>query len=371
MSQILKFNDHRFVANRDIVPDHRNHHVTPIVQPRTYDAEPETDSFFGLVSAGGSQLVHVSRTEDELQRLGCFQSSWDEVYVTEFLQDKLDALSEDHDCWLKKGVAGLKVSLERNVTATLILDITLPACPVNITSAGNTFSIDFSTETYKVNGVSAFDLVLLTSIHLACMTLAFFVVYPIILVFSSAIVLCELIDRPLYQKRIEKWQATLYLVFFIPLLVAGMACGIAGMGTSNHFRTEHGIIGLATVILATIAVCLYFVEKRIGGWVFMHGRWHWTRKIISYVDMFVCQTILLVSGFALPDGIDDFGVMSLCGTNMISTSLAFSIGMIVAFIWNGAMAAMAVQWWLVRRASPDQPQSRIKMWVLKIFRQPS
>ncbi|RYP05398.1 hypothetical protein DL764_003823 [Monosporascus ibericus] len=273
MGQILKFNEHRAVANRDIFPDRRNHHVPPIVQSRTYDAGPKTDGSFGLVSTRGPHLIHVSRIEDELQRPDCFQSSSDEAYVTEFLQDQLDALSEDHNCWLQKGVAGLKASLETNAMASPILNLTLPACPVNITSAGNTFSIDFPTETYQ-------------------------------------------------------------------------------------------IIGLATVILATITVCLYFVEKRIG-------RWHRTRKIVGYVDMFFCQAILLISGFALPGGIEDFGVMSLCGTNMISTSLAFSIGMIVAFIWNGAVAAMAVEWWLVRRASPDQPQSKIKMWMLKFFRQTS
>jgi hypothetical protein len=77
------------------------------------------------------------------------------------------------------------------------------------------------------------------------MTLAFFVVYPIILVFSAAIVLCGLIDRPLYKRRIEKWQAILHLVFFIPLVVAGMACGVVGMGTSDHFRTEHGVSSMS------------------------------------------------------------------------------------------------------------------------------
>jgi hypothetical protein len=87
------------------------------------------------------------------------------------------------------------------------------------------------------------------------------------------------------------------------------------------------------------------------------------------MDVFFCQAVLLLSGFALPDGIDDFGVMTLCGTSMISTSLAFSLGMIVAFIWNGVMAAMAVQWWLGRRAGPDGPQSKIQMWMLRILRQ--
>lgn len=100
----------------------------------------------------------------------------------------------------------------------------------------------------------------------------------------------------------------------------------------------------------------------------MDRRWYRIRKIIRYVDMFICQAVLLISGFALPDGIDDFGVMTLCGTSIISTSLSFSVGMMIGFIWNSAMAAMTLQWWLVHRAKMDKSQSKIRLWASRIFR---
>jgi hypothetical protein len=165
MSQILNPHDHKVVTNHTVVPNTLKHHVPPVLQPRALEAEPGIDSAFGLASTPSSQLVHVSRTEDEFQRPDCFQNSSDLLYVIEFLQDTLDSLSSDHHCWLTKGVGGLKDLLERNVTAQPGLEGTLPVCPVNITSAGNTFSIDFSTEKYQVNGVSQSNLVLLTGIH--------------------------------------------------------------------------------------------------------------------------------------------------------------------------------------------------------------
>lgn len=107
--------------------------------------------------------------------------------------------------------------------------------------------------------MSKFSLILMTSIHcklmprhelniadqekVGCMTLAFFFVYPTILVFSSIIVLCELIERPELKTRIEKWQIVFHVVFFLPLVVIGMVCGVVGMGLSDHFRTEHKVSG--------------------------------------------------------------------------------------------------------------------------------
>jgi threonine/homoserine/homoserine lactone efflux protein len=79
----------------------------------------------------------------------------------------------------------------------------------------------------------------------AAMTLAFFFVYPTILTFSTLIALGELIERPLFKPRIEKWQKILFCVFFLPLLAVGMLCGLTGMGSSDHFRTEHGVGGMS------------------------------------------------------------------------------------------------------------------------------
>ncbi|KAH7008920.1 hypothetical protein EDB80DRAFT_574556 [Ilyonectria destructans] len=341
--------------------------MVPAAQPDTSDAEPRTDTP-GLLSIRSSQWPHVPRSEDELDGLDCFRSPFNELYVTDFLQKKIDAVTGNSNCWLKKGVAGLKDLLETNITASQIAGLSIPTCPVNITSSGNTYSIDFPKDTYHVNTVSEFVLILMTSIHLGCMTLAFFVIYPIILVLSSMIVLCELIERPLLKTRIEKWQIILYVVFFLPFVAIGMACGVVGMGLSDHFRTEHGIIGLVTVVLSTFAMGLYFIERRFRSWRFMDRRWYRIRKIIRYFDIFLCQAVLLISGFALPDGIDDFGVMTLCGTSIISTSLSFSVGMMVGFIWNSAMAAMTLQWWLVNRAKLDQRQSKLRLWTSRVFR---
>ncbi|KAH6988169.1 hypothetical protein BKA56DRAFT_515863 [Ilyonectria sp. MPI-CAGE-AT-0026] len=320
------------------------------------------------MSIRSSQWLHVPRSEDERDGLDCFRSPFNELYVTDFLQKKIDAVTGNSNCWLKKGVAGLKDLLETNISASQIAGLSVPTCPVNITSSGNTYSIDFPKNTYHVNTVSEFLLILMTSIHLGCMTLAFFVVYPIILVLSSLIVLCELIERPLLKTRIEKWQIILYVVFFLPFVAIGMACGVVGMGLSDHFRTEHGIIGLVTVVLSTFAIGLYFIERRFRSWRYMDRRWYRIRKMIRYFDIFLCQAVLLISGFALPDGIDDFGVMTLCGTSIISTSLSFSVGMMVGFIWNSAMAAMTLQWWLVNRAKLDKRQSRLRLWTSRVFR---
>lgn len=244
-----------FVARTDFVPVNQNHERVPAAQPDTSHAEPQTDTP-GLLSIRSSQWPHVPRSEDELDGLDCFRSPFNELYVTDFLQKKIDAVTGNSNCWLKKGVAGLKDLLETNITASQIAGLSVPTCPVNITSSGNTYSIDFPKNTYHVNAVSEFVLVLMTSIHckliprlrlnmpdqtVGCMTLAFFVVYPIILVLSSLIDLCELIERPLLKTRIEKWQIILYVVFFLPLVAIGMACGVVGMGLSDHFRTEHGV----------------------------------------------------------------------------------------------------------------------------------
>ncbi|KAH7137358.1 hypothetical protein B0J13DRAFT_639716 [Dactylonectria estremocensis] len=367
LAQNPDFSHSGLVVKTDIVPVNQNHETVPAARPDTSHTEPQTDTP-GLLSTRSSQWVHVLGSEEERDQLDCFGGPWNELYITDFLQEKIDVLTGKSNCWLKKGVAGLKELLERNITQIQVPGLSVPTCPVNITSSGNTYSIDFSKNTYHVNTVSKFVFILMTSIHLGCMTLAFFLVYPIILVLSSMMVLCELIERPLLKTRIEKWQFVLHVVFFLPLIVIGMVCGVVGMGLSDHFRTQHGIIGLATVVLATLAIGLYFIERRFRAWRFMDRRWYRIRKIIRYADIFLCQAVLLVSGFALPDGIDDFGVMSLCGTSIISTSLSFSIGMIVGFIWNCAMAAMTLQWWLVNRAKLEKRQNKISLWASRIFR---
>ncbi|TXC02440.1 hypothetical protein FocTR4_00014782 [Fusarium oxysporum f. sp. cubense] len=321
-----------------------------------------------IESLSRSREFNVPRSDEESRRQYCFGTTQNQLYVTDFLQSNLDILTGHSTCWLNRGVAGLRTSLERNLTSTRPSGMQVPKCPINITSSGNTYLINFTKNSYHVNTISKPLLIILTGIHVAAMTLAFFFVYPTILIFSTLIALGELIERPLFKARIEKWQKILFCVFFLPLLAIGMLCGLAGMGSSDHFRTEHGIIGLVTAVLATLAVGAYLIENSLRPKVSMNRKWRRVHMMVNYTDIFLCQAVLMLSGFALPDGIDDFQVMSLCGTRHISTSLSFSVGMMVAFIWNSAMAAMTLQWWLVRRASEDKPPGKMWLLVSRIFR---
>ncbi|EXA32984.1 hypothetical protein FOVG_15793 [Fusarium oxysporum f. sp. pisi HDV247] len=339
-----------------------------------------------IESLSRSREFSVPRSDEESRRQYCFGTTQNQLYVTDFLQSNLDILAGHSTCWLDRGVAGLRTSLERNLTSTHPSGMQVPKCPINITSSGNTYLIDFTKNSYHVNTISKSLLIILTGTHVAAMTLAFFFVYPTILIFSTLIALGELIERPLFKARIEKWQKILFCVFFLPLLAIGMLCGLAGMGSSDHFRTEHGvsgmsyvhssadhlsilqIIGLVTAVLATLAVGAYLIENSLRPKISMNRKWRRVHMMVNYTDIFLCQAVLMLSGFALPDGIDDFQVMSLCGTRHISTSLSFSVGMMVAFIWNSAMAAMTLQWWLVRRASEDKPPGKMWLLVSRIFR---
>ncbi|KAM0262619.1 hypothetical protein ACHAQJ_001664 [Trichoderma viride] len=107
------------------------------------------------------------------------------------------------------------------------------------------------------------------------------------------------------------------------------------------------IIGLITVSLTVVDMILYFVEQWMSARVPADSR---ILQIVHYGDVALCQIILLISGFALSNGIDDLAVMSLCDTSVLSMSWVFSLGTILVFIWNGAMAAMTVQWFLGRRS---------------------
>ncbi|KAL3299981.1 bzip transcription factor [Colletotrichum asianum] len=310
-----------------------------------------------------------------IQKGDCVFSAWDELYITDFLQEQLGYLSTSDHCWIIKGVRGLQELLRRNITANPLNNVTIPTCvSLNITSKGNSFSIDFSTNSYEVNGVAEDTFVLLTYVHLVCMTAAFFLAYPIILVLASTPSLCIMIDRPLQEPtkaKIDRWQIIFQTFVFAPLMIGGLVTGIIGMGTSDHARTEHGIVGYITIGLAAIVVPLYLYQRRLSSRPDLTFYMYRRMKFINALDFIVCQAILVISGFALPDGIDDFGVMTLCGTNTISTSLIFSLGMIVSFVWNCAMATMTVQWLLSQRLQGGTFRDRAPPWMLKVLRKRS
>ncbi|KAL0778504.1 hypothetical protein CaCOL14_006157 [Colletotrichum acutatum] len=337
---------------------------------------PATALPFGLTISRDVDGSKAARDDDEERRRSPrAENSTKEHILFPISSHHFNDLSTTDHCWIIKGVAGLHELLQRNITANPLLNVTIPTCiQLNVTSKGNAFSIDFSDDSYKVNGVDEDDFVLLTYVHLVCMTAAFFFCYPVILVLASAPNLCIMIDRALQEptkRKMERWQTIFTVLLFAPLSIAGLVTGIVAMGTSDHARTEHGIIGYITIGLAAISVPLYLYQKRLSSRPDLTFYMYRRLKFFNALDFLVCQAILLISGFALPDGIDDFGIMTICGTNTLSSSLLFSLGMIVSFVWNCAMATMTVQWLLERRVRGGSLRDRAPPWMLKILRKRS
>ncbi|KAK1993449.1 hypothetical protein LX36DRAFT_252611 [Colletotrichum falcatum] len=323
-------------------------------------------------AAGVTQRRQTNDTTGVPAQQDCPFSAFDEFYITDFLQEKFQDLSTSDHCWIIKGVPGLKELLHRNISANPVLNVTIPTCvTLNVTSSGNTFAIDFSDNSYTVNGVDENDFVLLTYIHLVAMTVAFFLAYPVILVLAATPSLCIMIDRPLQEptkRKVELWQTIFTIAIFAPLSIVGLVTGIIAMGDADHARTSHGITGYVTVSLAAISVPLYLYQRRLASRPDITFYMYRRLKFINALDFLVCQSILLISGFALPDGIDDFGIMTICGTNEVSSSLVFSLGMVVSLLWNCAMATMTVQWLLERRIRGGSFRDRAPPWMLKFLR---
>ncbi|KAF5660873.1 hypothetical protein FHETE_8724 [Fusarium heterosporum] len=277
-------------------------------------------------------------------------------YVTQVLKNQVSKLHSRETCWHQSGVAGLVASLHANLSESQTWNsswnvTTATQGVYNFNSTGNLFAVNLQTKEFSINGIDKDTFITLSYIHALCMIIAFFLVYPIILLMESTTVLCDLINRPVAKHKVRKWESALRAAVFTPLVIAGLVSGIIGMGSSDHYRTEHGIIGLITVVFAAFTAIIYFYTFFFDSWMrrtVLRMRW---LQNLHYFDMFVCQVILMLSGFALTDGFDDLSIMGLCYIQ-ISTAWAVSLGMIAAFVWNSAMVLMTAQWFLVRRARP-------------------
>ncbi|KAM0318812.1 hypothetical protein ACHAPQ_010567 [Fusarium lateritium] len=105
---------------------------------------------------------------------------------------------------------------------------------------------------------------------------------------GSTTVLCDLVNRPIAKHKVRKWESALRAFVFTPLVIAGLVSGILGMGSSDHFSTEHGVIGLITVVFAGFTALLYFYTF-FDSWMRRTAlRMRWLQNI-HYFDMFVCQ----------------------------------------------------------------------------------
>ncbi|KAH6844638.1 hypothetical protein B0I37DRAFT_377939 [Chaetomium sp. MPI-CAGE-AT-0009] len=275
--------------------------------------------------------------------------------VLRFLQQRIDNMGSQIECQAGGGVKQLKDGVRRDLIIASGSYATDLSGVYPIRSRGNTFTVDLGREKMKVNGISEKGFFILTCLHLFSMALAFFLMYPIILIIWASAVLCRLVGYPLPQAKVDRWLGILHLCFFVPLIAIGLGHGIYGMGDSRQFRTQHGIMGLVTVALALIATVIYFLRRRLVRNLPNRPESAPRIKWLSRADTVICQVILLLSSIVLTNGLDDFSSMSLCATNVVSLSLSVSLGTMVSFIWNAAMAAGIIEWWLKRRIRKRAP----------------
>ncbi|CAG7564439.1 unnamed protein product [Fusarium equiseti] len=210
-----------------------------------------------------------------------------EEYITDFLKHEVSKLHSRETCWPQSGVSGLLTLLRANMSETQSWNSSIiHQGPYSFNSTGNSYSVDFATREFVVNGVDQDTYITLSYVHALSLIIAFFLVYPIILLMESTTVLCDLINRPVAKHTVQKWESALRAAVFTPLVIAGLVAGIIAMGSSDHFRTEHGIIGLVTVVFAGFASILYFfsffstrsLQRTLSG-----TRW---LQNIHYFDMF-------------------------------------------------------------------------------------
>ncbi|KAM5341352.1 hypothetical protein ACJ41O_014383 [Fusarium nematophilum] len=288
------------------------------------------------------------------------------AYIAQFLKDQIHDLDSRETCWHQPGVKGLLTLLHANISQSPALGINISQGVYNISSYGNEYSIDLGNRTFEVNGLTESTYVALSYVHMSTMAIAFFLVYPIILLLGSTTILCDLINRPVEKQKFKKWETILQSICFTPLVIAGFVTGIIAMGSSEHFRTEHGIVGLVTIILAAVAASIYFIELHFTTRLRRNRyNFRWLQNI-HYIDMATCQLILIVSGVAIADGFEDLVVMGLCSVDF-SMTLSFSLGMMVVVLWNSAVVTMTIQWFLVRRARLGEGES-MRLWRLVRFR---
>lgn len=128
------------------------------------------------------------------------------------------------------------------------------------------------------------------------------------------------------------------------------------------------IVGIVTVSLTIVNVLIYFLLRWMSRGMSTYESISRNVKYLHYAEVTLCQVILMISSFVLPDGIDDLAVMSLCDTAVLSDSWVFSLGMTLVFVWNGAMAAMTVQWFLVRRSKKIDAQETEPLCTINLSR---
>ncbi|QGI78604.1 unnamed protein product [Fusarium fujikuroi] len=108
------------------------------------------------------------------------------AYVVQFLQHEVSKLHSRETCWHQSGVGGLLALLRANLSESKSWNSSfVSGGPYTFNATGNLFTVDLATKHFDVNTVDQDTFITLTYVHALCLIIAFFLVYPIILLMES------------------------------------------------------------------------------------------------------------------------------------------------------------------------------------------
>jgi hypothetical protein len=89
-----------------------------------------------------------------------------EEYITDFLKHEVSKLHSRETCWPQSGVSGLLTLLRANMSETQSWNSSIiHEGPYSFNSTGNSYSVDFATREFVVNGVDQDTYITLSYVH--------------------------------------------------------------------------------------------------------------------------------------------------------------------------------------------------------------
>ncbi|KAH9908313.1 hypothetical protein F4778DRAFT_776615 [Xylariomycetidae sp. FL2044] len=150
----------------------------------------------------------------------------------------------------------------------------LPKGNIKFTNEGHLYEIDIQSavenldgglgeaaNAIQINGNKIGTFLAFLIIHILFGILAFFGVLPLVLGLESARNILIRIRKSHILPNVSRWNNIMWFAVIAPSMLLVLVFGALAMGTSRHFRTPHGIVGLLDLILGIAATAMHFLVK--------------------------------------------------------------------------------------------------------------
>ncbi|KAF2998804.1 hypothetical protein E8E13_001143 [Curvularia kusanoi] len=259
----------------------------------------------------------------------------------------LGAMSGQKD---KSSMEGMMSGLDPRVLSSL------PQGPVQFTSEGNTFRVVLKDAEISINSLPFKRFGVLTALHVVFMVISFLFTLPLYLILGVVWRLSVLAGYPVNEAKNKKWRLGLLITFAITALI-GTILGIAGMGSSRHFRDAHGVFGLIALILMfptvgfTIArlrsEALYPSPSTFAGIKAPIALLKSPDQKIYLISGFLIQLVFALGQITFINGFSTLRSISLCVVDAVLTSNAV-VGLmgLLLMVQITAAGMVAIRTWL-------------------------